>query len=60
MRGDEASMGQTTLGVKRTYKAPELRVLGTVQELTHQDKALGVSDGFTFLGIPITNNSTAL
>jgi hypothetical protein len=58
MRGDEASMGQTTLGVKRSYKSPELKVLGTVQELTHQDKMLGLEDGFTFLGIPITNNST--
>lgn len=51
-------MGQTTLGVKRTYKSPELRVLGSVQELTQQDKMLGTTDGFTFLGIPITNNST--
>jgi hypothetical protein len=58
MRGDEASMGQITLGVKRTYESPELRVLGTVQELTQQDKMLGSADGFTLLGIPITNNST--
>ena len=58
MRGDEASMGHATHGVKRTYKSPELRVLGTVQELTHQDKRLGPTDSFTFMGIPITNNST--
>lgn len=51
-------MGHATHGVKRTYKSPELRVLGTVQELTQQDKMLGSADGFTLLGIPITNNST--
>jgi hypothetical protein len=40
------------------YEAPSLTVLGTLHGLTEdQDKKLGGSDGFTFLGQPITNNS---
>ena len=42
----------------QAYEAPALRLLGSVPELTQQvDKKLGVSDGFTFLGQPITNAS---
>jgi hypothetical protein len=41
------------------YEPPRLTVLGTVQGLTlQQDKRFGGYDGFTFLGTPITNNST--
>ena len=40
------------------YEAPSLTVLGTLHGLTEDtDKKLGGSDGFTFLGQPITNNS---
>jgi hypothetical protein len=42
---------------KAPYNAPSLKTLGSVHELTLQDKKLGDSDGFTFLGAPITNNS---
>ena len=41
------------------YEAPVLRVLGSVAELTHGcDKALGGSDGFTFMGQAIVCRST--
>jgi hypothetical protein len=41
------------------YEAPALEVLGTVHELTLlQDKMVGPTDGFTFMGIPITNRVT--
>jgi hypothetical protein len=40
------------------YEAPELVILGSVVELTlDTDKKYGDSDGFTFMGIPITNAS---
>jgi hypothetical protein len=39
------------------YEAPMLKVLGSVQGLTQVDKKYGSSDGFTFLGADITNNS---
>jgi hypothetical protein len=40
------------------YEAPSLTVLGTLHGLTEDtDKKLGETDGFTFLGQPITNNS---
>ena len=40
------------------YEAPSLKVLGTLHGLTEdQDKKLGGSDGFTFLGQAISNNS---
>jgi hypothetical protein len=40
------------------YAAPSLTVVGTVHGLTQdQDKKLGVSDGFTFMGSAITNAS---
>jgi hypothetical protein len=40
------------------YEAPKLTVLGSVEGLTEQqDKKFGASDGFTFMGISITNNS---
>jgi hypothetical protein len=44
--------------VRTPYEAPTLTVLGTVESLTEQqDKKYGESDGFTFLGVSITNNS---
>jgi hypothetical protein len=41
------------------YEAPKLRLLGSVPELTQQlqDKKLGPTDGFTFMGNAITNAS---
>jgi hypothetical protein len=40
------------------YVAPSLTVLGTLHGLTEdQDKKYGSTDGFTLLGVPITNNS---
>ena len=41
----------------KQYEAPKLKVVGLVAELTEQDKKFGDSEGFTFLTIPITNNS---
>jgi len=40
-----------------TYEAPAITLIGTVHELTQQapcDKHLNGSDGFTFMGQPIT------
>ena len=41
------------------YVPPALRLLGSVSALTQgdQDKKLGPSDGFTFMGAPIANAS---
>jgi len=40
------------------YEAPEVRVLGSVAELTQGcDKRLGGSDGFTFMGVDIVCSS---
>jgi len=41
------------------YEAPAIRLLGSVPELTQQtiDKKVGPTDGFTFMGIAITNAS---
>jgi hypothetical protein len=42
----------------KSYEAPSLTVLGTVHALTQtQDKKWGGSDGFTFMGQPISNAS---
>ena len=44
--------------VSKGYEAPALSVLGSVHVLTQtQDKKYGVSDGMTFMGNSITNNS---
>ena len=56
----ESSLPHMETSDRRTagYEAPSLTVLGTLHGLTEdQDKKLGVSDGFTFLGQPISNNS---
>jgi hypothetical protein len=42
---------------KPGYTAPALTVLGSLHALTMQDKKFGHSDGFTLLGVAITNNS---
>jgi hypothetical protein len=39
------------------YERPVMTVLGSVHELTLQDKELGESDGLTFEGDPIRNAS---
>jgi hypothetical protein len=42
----------------REYEAPALTLLGSVHALTQvQDKKYGGSDGFTFMGVPISNAS---
>lgn len=52
-RGDAKMADQ-----KVPYVAPRLTELGKVEQLTQvQDKKLGRSDGFTFMGVPITNAS---
>jgi hypothetical protein len=40
-----------------SYERPALEVLGSVHCLTQQDKKYGASDGYTFMGVNITNNS---
>ena len=43
---------------KRQYTTPTLTVHGTLEEVTkQQNKGYGSSDGFLFMGIPITNIS---
>jgi hypothetical protein len=42
---------------KPVYAAPALTVVGSLHALTMQDKKWGSSDGFTLLGVDITNNS---
>ncbi len=50
--------GELGVGVSGAhYEAPELIEIGTVNELTFGDKKYGDSDGFTFMGVPITNAS---
>jgi hypothetical protein len=41
------------------YEAPAIRLLGSIPELTQQtiDKKVGPTDGFTFMGVAITNAS---
>jgi hypothetical protein len=41
----------------QTYEPPTLFRVGTLHELTLQDKKFGRSDGFTFMGTSITNAS---
>jgi hypothetical protein len=50
-------MDQVRDGLKPTYEAPALKVVGSVYELTLHDKKLGPTDGFTLMGAPIANNS---
>jgi hypothetical protein len=39
------------------YEAPSIETIGTLHELTLQDKEFGPSDGFTLNGAPIRNAS---
>jgi hypothetical protein len=49
---------QTTQSQKKAYGTPELTVHGTVAQITaQQNKGYGNSDGFMFMGTPITNIS---
>ena len=41
----------------KQYQRPEIRELGSLEELTLQDKDYGSSDGLTFQGVPIGNAS---
>jgi hypothetical protein len=48
----------TKTNTKGDYQAPVLRVLGSLHSMTLvQDKTFGASDGFTFMGVAITNAS---
>jgi hypothetical protein len=50
--------GELGAGVSAAYEAPSLTMLGSVARLTlDQDKKYGESDGFTFMGVSITNSS---
>ena len=43
---------------KPAYEAPRLTLLGSLHALTmQQNKKYGATDGFTFMGQPITNAS---
>lgn len=42
---------------KEIYEAPALAEIGSLNELTLQNKDFGASDGFTFQGNPISNSS---
>jgi hypothetical protein len=42
---------------KRTYEAPEVKVVGSVYGLTLIDKKFNATDGLTFMGTPIGNAS---
>jgi hypothetical protein len=47
----------TSAGPEQPYESPLLISLGAVHDLTQQDKKYGASDGMTFMGVSITNNS---
>lgn len=50
-------MRRTDLG-SRPYEPPRLEVLGAVQALTETiDKKYGLTDGYTLMGVAITNAS---
>lgn len=44
--------------MRQSYEAPVLEVVGSIQELTLTiDKKYGPSDGYTLMGVGITNAS---
>jgi hypothetical protein len=47
----------TKVSMSQPYEQPKVEDLGSLTDLTLQDKTLGLSDGFTFEGNPIMNNS---
>jgi hypothetical protein len=50
-------MEQVRDGGGKPYEAPALRIVGSVHELTLNDKKFGPTDGFTLMGVSITNSS---
>lgn len=42
-------------GQQKPYKKPEIRELGSIEELTLANKKFGPTDGNTFNGAPISN-----
>lgn len=42
---------------RQSYDAPALKVVGKVSELTLTDKKFGPTDGYTLMGVAITNAS---
>jgi hypothetical protein len=49
-----------TTSAKKIYTTPRLTLHGTLEEVTKQiDKKLGATDGFTFMGVPISNNNVS-
>jgi hypothetical protein len=55
---DGGIMGKVSPTPAGAYEPPSLLVLGSVHALTlAQNKKLGDSDGFLFMGEPITNAS---
>jgi hypothetical protein len=54
----QAMQSTTQNSGKRLYSAPRLTVYGTIEDVTKMpDKTWGMSDGFTFQGVDITNVS---
>jgi hypothetical protein len=43
---------------RESYEAPALKVVGKVSELTLVDKKFGPTDGYTLMGVSITNASS--
>lgn len=43
-----------TVAPKKQWIPPQITVLGDVETITQKNKVLGVSDGFTFNGVPIS------
>jgi hypothetical protein len=43
--------------MQKPYTSPTVTVVGSVHEITQQDKEFGGSDGLTFEGVPIRNAS---
>jgi hypothetical protein len=50
-------MGEVRENGGKPYEAPALRIVGSVHALTLQDKTYGPTDGFTLMGVAITNSS---
>jgi hypothetical protein len=52
-----SSMGQVRESGVRAYEAPAIKVIGSIRELTLLDKKFGPTDGYTLMGVAITNAS---
>lgn len=44
---------------RKAWTTPTLREFGSFAALTQQDKKFGSSDGFTLMGVSITNNGVS-